>query len=249
MPLMQLVLLPLNLLQTSLIWIWTLFGVTLALVVMLVTGGPHAPLWLAHRMWAPGTLILLFGHVRVHREVEFDWSKTHVFVSNHQSMADIPAMFYALNTGIRFIAKKELFQIPVIGWYLRSTGMIPVDRGRGSVATRNLIREGERDLRGTSIIAFPEGTRSLDGSVGEFKKGAFLFAVQNGLPIVPVAVEGTRHLVLRSGYQGRPARARVRVGAPIPTVGLEQGQLSELVRRVQEEVVRLHAEAAAELRR
>lgn len=242
---LSLLLLPLNLLQLLLTWAWTTLGVVVALLVTLVSRRPHPSLWLARRVWAPGALAILLGRVRVERESDFDWSTTHVFVSNHQSMADIPAMFFALRTCIRFIAKKELFGMPVVGWYLRSTGMIPVDRARRSAATRNLLREAERDLTGTSIIAFPEGTRSRDGSVGAFKRGVFLLAIQRQLPVVPVAVEGTRHLVDRSGVRGRPARIRVRIGAPIPTEGMSAEDLPALQERARAEVVRLHELAAA----
>ena len=242
---LRLLLLPLNLVQLVLMWVWTTIGVLLAMLVTLVARRPHPSLWMAHRPWSPVAMGIMLSRVEVETESEPDFQRTHVVVCNHQSMADIPAMFYAMRTPIRFIAKKELFSLPVVGWYLRSTGMIPVDRGRGRAAMENLVREGSKDLEGTSVVAFPEGTRSRDGSLGRFKKGAFRLAMERGLPILPVSVEGTRHLVSRSGLFGRPAKVRVRIGAAIETAGMEAGRLSELVEQAEAEVRRLHAAAAA----
>ena len=243
---LRILLLPLNLLQVVLMWIWTTIGVVLAMLVMLVARRPHPALWMAHRPWSPVAMAILLGRVEVEVESEPDFQRTHVVVCNHQSMADIPTMFYAMRTPIRFIAKRELFALPVVGWYLRSTGMIPVDRARGRAAMERLVREGSRDLDGTSVVAFPEGTRSRDGSLGRFKKGAFRLAMERGLPVLPVSVEGTRHLVSRSGLFGRPARVQVRIGAAIETDGMEESRLGELVERAEAEVRRLHAGSAAD---
>ncbi len=238
--LIKLLLLPLNLVQLVLTWAWMTFGVLFATMLMLVARRPEPALWFAHRPWSPVAVAILLGRVRVDCETEIDWSRTHIFVSNHQSMADIPTMLYVLRTPVRFIAKRELFKLPVVGWYLRWTGMIAVDRARGRAATQGLIREGTRDFSGSSIIAFPEGTRSRNGTVARFKKGVFLLALQSGIPLVPVAMEGTRFLTSRSGLTGRPARVRVRIGTPIETAGLDSKDLAELVARTQGEVVRMH---------
>ena len=236
----KLLLLPLNLVQLLLTWVWMTFGVLTATAIMLLTRRPGPALWFAHRPWSPVAMAILLGRVQVDCETEIDWSRTHIFVSNHQSMADIPAMLYSLRTPVRFIAKRELFKLPVVGWYLRSTGMIAVDRAGGRAATQGLIREAARDFSGSSIIAFPEGTRSRNGTVARFKKGVFLLALQSGLPLVPVALEGTRHLASRSGLTSRPARVRVRIGTPIETAGLGSEDLGQLVARTQGEVVRMH---------
>lgn len=239
---LRVLLLPLNLVQVALMWVWTTVGVVLAMLVALVARRPHPSLWMAHRPWSPVAMGIMLGRVEIEAESDPDFRRTHVVVCNHQSMADIPAMFYAMRTPIRFIAKKELFNLPVVGWYLRSTGMIPVERGRGRSAIESLVREGSKDLEGTSVVAFPEGTRSPDGSLRRFKKGAFRLALDRGLPILPVSVEGTRHLVTRSGLFGRPARVRVRIGAAIETEGMD---LTGLVEQAEAEVRRLHAAATA----
>ena len=243
----HLLFLPLNILQVIFMWAWTTLNVSVAMVVGLVASRPHAALGLAHRPWAPVALAILLIRMRVTVDAAHDWKASCVYVSNHQSMADVPALFESLRTPLRVLAKKELFDRPVTGWYLRSMGMIPIDRARRKEATQRLLQFSRDELEGSSILAFPEGTRSRDGGIDRFKKGAFILAMQEGLPIVPVAVEGTRHVVRRSGVTGRPARVSVHIGEPITTTGLSMQDLPDLIERVRGEVVRMHRLALEEL--
>ena len=216
----HLLFLPLNILQVIFMWAWTALNVSVAMVVGFVVGRPHAALGMAHRPWAPVALAILIIRMRVTVDANHDWKSSCVYVSNHQSMGDVPALFSAIRTPLRVLAKKELFERPVTGWYLRSMGMIPIDRANRKQAAQRLLQFSRDELAGSSVLAFPEGTRSRDGSINRFKKGAFILAMQEGLPIVPVAVEGTRHVVRRSGVTGRPAPVSVHIGEPIETKGL-----------------------------
>ena len=243
----HLLFLPLNILQVVLMWAWTAIVVSTAMVVAVVAGRPHPALRLAYCPWAPVALAILVIRMRIRFESEPDWQASQVYVSNHQSMADVPALFRTLRTPLRVLAKKELFDRPVTGWYLRSMGMIPVDRARRKQAKQRLLQVSATDLEGSSILAFPEGTRSRDGGISRFKKGAFILAMQEGLPIVPVAVEGTRHVVRRSGVTGRPGRVAVRVGSPIETAGLDPDDIPDLIERVRNEVLRLHGLALGDV--
>jgi 1-acyl-sn-glycerol-3-phosphate acyltransferase len=241
----RILLLPLNVLQLVLLWALTTLGVLFAMLVVAVAGRPQPSLWLAHRVWSPVALAILGGRLEVKAEVEPDWDADLLFASNHQSLADVPILFRALQSPLRFLAKKELFHLPVVGWYLRSNGMIPVDRRNRRAATQSLLALDRHALGGTGIVAFPEGTRARDGKVGAFKRGAFLLAIQTGRPIVPVAIEGSHRLVGRSGLTSRPARVRVRIGAPIPVAGLEPTSAHALAERVERAVRSLHEEAVA----
>ena len=243
----HLLFLPLNILQVIFMWAWTALNVSVAMAVGLIVRRPHAALGMAHRPWAPVALAILVIRMRVTVDAAHDWKTSCVYVSNHQSMADVPALFGSLCTPLRVLAKKELFDRPVTGWYLKSMGMIPIDRANRKQATQRLMQFSRKELEGSSILAFPEGTRSRDGGINRFKKGAFILAMQEGLPIVPVAVEGTRHVVRRSGVTGRPARVAVHIGEPIETTGLSMDDLPGLIERVQGEVIRMHGLALAEL--
>ncbi len=144
--------------------------------------------------------------------------RTYIFVSNHQSIYDIPILFCTLHYQLRIIAKKSLGRFPFIGWHLQRTGHLLVDRRNPD--PRGILRQWKGLVaKGLSLIVFPEGTRSQDGRVGRFKAGGFLLAIQAGLPVVPVAVSGSRHVMLKNRLMTRPGRVVLAVRAPIETTG------------------------------
>jgi 1-acyl-sn-glycerol-3-phosphate acyltransferase len=139
---------------------------------------------------------------------------TYIFVSNHQSIYDIPVIFASLPFQLRIIAKESLARFPVLGWHLRRGGHLFVDRQRpdraGILARwRALVSEG------LSLIIFAEGTRSPDGHVARFKAGSFLLAIEAGLPVVPVAVIGTRAVMPKGRLRTEPADVALIVHDPI----------------------------------
>lgn len=189
---------------------------------------------LAHgcaRIWA--RLILATTGVRTAaRGVErVDRHAPYVFVSNHQSIYDIPVLFVSLPLQLRIIAKASLGRFPVLGWHLRWTGHLLVDRARVGAGT--LKRVARMMRRGHSLIVFPEGTRSRDGRVGRFRRGLFLLAIEAGLPVVPVAVCGTRRVMRKGMLTTRPGNVALVVHAPLPTDGLTRSDAAALARRVQ----------------
>ena len=151
----------------------------------------------------------------------------YVVVANHESTAD-PFLLSFLPWDMRWIAKDSLFRTPVIGWLLRWGGDIPLRRGdRASV--REMMRQCRATLAaGLPVMMFPEGTRSADGALGGFKDGAFLLAVEAGVPILPLAIEGTRACRPKGSLWFGAASARVRVLAPIPTAGLAAADVPRL---------------------
>jgi 1-acyl-sn-glycerol-3-phosphate acyltransferase len=145
---------------------------------------------------------------------------TYIFVSNHQSIYDIPIVFWHLPWQLRIIAKASLGKFPFLGWHLSRTGHLLVDRKNPD--PMGILRRW-KDLvsEGLSLIVFPEGTRSADGSVGRFKGGSFLLAIQAGLPLVPVSIAGSRHVMLKNRLMTCPGHVRVTIHAPVPTEGIE----------------------------
>jgi len=146
---------------------------------------------------------------------------TYVFVSNHQSIYDTPVIFASLPHQLRIIAKESLARFPVLGWHLKRGGHLFVDRqhpDRAGILKRwkTLVAEG------LSLIIYAEGTRSADGRVARFKAGSFMLAMQAGLPIVPVAVIGTRSVMPKGRLRTEPADVRLVIHAPIqPAVAVE----------------------------
>ena len=145
--------------------------------------------------------------------------RTYVFVANHQSIYDIPILFWSLPYQLRIIAKESLGRIPFLGWHLRRTGHMLIDRARPD---RNAIFSWAAALtsNGLSLIAFPEGTRSRDGRVSPFKGGSFHLALEAGLPVAPLSVVGSRHVMLKGRLATYPGNVRLIVHPPIDTGGL-----------------------------
>jgi len=145
--------------------------------------------------------------------------RTYVFVANHQSIYDIPILFWSLPYQLRIIAKESLGRFPFLGWHLRRTGHMLVDRKRPDRAA--IFSWASRlTSQGLSLIVFPEGTRSRDGHVARFKGGSFYLALEAGLPIVPLSVIGSRHIMLKGRLATYPGHVRLVVHEAIDTSGL-----------------------------
>ena len=163
-----------------------------------------------------GVDVTVVGLDRLERE------KAYVFVSNHQSIYDIPILFWSLPYQIRIIAKASLGNFPFLGWHLRRTGHILVDRRRPDRS--KIFGRASRLMReGLSLIVFPEGTRSRDGRVAPFKGGSFYLALQAGLPVVPLSVVGSRHVMLKGRLATYPGRVTLVVHEPIDTTDVVGG--------------------------
>jgi 1-acyl-sn-glycerol-3-phosphate acyltransferase len=157
--------------------------------------------------------------------------RTYVFVSNHQSIYDIPVVFSSLPYQLRIIAKESLGQFPFLGWHLRRTGHLLVDRRNPDRAS--ILRQWKGLVgQGLSLVVFPEGTRSADGRVGLFKAGSVLLAIEAELPIVPVSVDGTRQVMRKGELTTRPGHATVVIHPPVETCGMAPSEARSLADRL-----------------
>lgn len=182
------------------------------------------------RAWS--RLILRTTGVRVvARGIErLDLSRSYVVASNHQSIYDIPILFATLPLQLRIVAKDSLGSLPFLGWHLRRTGHLLVDRTNPGA---DIVQKMRRLVRkGSSLIVFPEGTRSVDGRVGRFKKGSFLVAIDAGLPVVPVSVAGSRRVMQKGRLMVCPGEVAVTVHEPVPTSGVPRAAVIEFADRV-----------------
>jgi 1-acyl-sn-glycerol-3-phosphate acyltransferase len=164
--------------------------------------------------------------------------ESYVVMSNHQSHYDIPVVFQALGIPLRMVAKKELFGIPVMGRAMRYSGFVEVDRGRHARAIRSLTSARERlEKDGTSVWIAPEGTRSKTGQLGKFKRGGFHLAIDAGLRILPVAIDGSRKVLKAKGLEVHKGQTvRVAIGAPIAAAEFGRARVGELIRSVRETI-------------
>lgn len=219
--------------------LWTLFVSLLAMVLHFLCLGRADPgSWIARRLWYP----LFVGLGRIRMEVEGavpDRSAGPFVVAvNHQSNLDVPVLMRALPFAVRFVAKRELYWIPLFGWYLYAAGYIAIDRRDRERSIVSMRRAGETmRRRRVSIVVFPEGTRTHEGEVKPFKKGAFHLAIEAQAPILPVSIEGSWRTMHRSGMTVRPGTIRLRIHEPIPTAGLRAEDVPALLAATRDRIV------------
>ena len=186
------------------------------------------------RGWAWLVLRTTGVHVDARGVDKLDPARSYVFASNHQSIYDIPIVFTSLPLQLRIIAKDSLARFPFLGWHLQRTGHLLVDRKNPGAG---IVKKMARLVRGArSLIVFPEGTRSADGAVARFKAGLFFVAVDAGLPIVPVSIAGSRHVMRKGRLMTCPGRVTITIHDPISTEGMGRDAVRDLAERVRDVV-------------
>ncbi len=222
--------------------LWTLVLLVPVAATVLLTLEGDAAGWMARNLWAPAVLRVAGVTLVADPLPPLDLRQPYVFVGNHQGYFDIPAAFATIPHPIRFVAKRSLGFIPVLGWYLHLTGHVLVDRGNRQRAVDSLRAAARKVARGTSILIYPEGTRSDDerGAIRAFKKGGFVLALESQVPIVPVAVDGSHRVRRKHDPAIRPGTLRIKVGAPIATAGMTLADRDRLMRNVHDALIDLH---------
>ena len=186
------------------------------------------------RAWAWLILATTRVDVRVRGLDRLRRDVTYVFVSNHQSIYDIPILFASLPFQLRIVAKESLGRFPVLGWHLRWAGHVLVNRSHpGAGIKRRLSGLLEHGL---SLIVFPEGTRSIDGTVQAFRRGIFVLAIEAGLPMVPLSVVGSRHVMRKGRLMTCPGEVELVIHEPISTASLTIDDARRLADQIREVV-------------
>lgn len=180
------------------------------------------------RVWA--NLLLAVAGVRVttRGREHLIRDRPCVMVCNHLSYMDIPVLYARLPVQFRIVAREDLFRWPFLGWHLRRSGQLPVNRERAEGSLRSLMRAAESVRHGRSLFLFPEGGRSMDGRMRAFLPGAFFLAARAQAPIVPMALKGTRELLPPHSFHLRPRRVVLTILPPLETAGLRANQAGEL---------------------
>ncbi len=189
--------------------------------------------WAASICRASGVEVSVSGTTHLNPE------KPYIFAANHQSQFDILVLQGFLGIDFRWLAKKELFAVPIWGPAMRGAGYIPIDRSHGRQAIKSLDEAAQKITAGTSVIIFPEGTRSRDGKLHEFKAGAMLLAIKSGVDIVPIAILGTYEILPKGRLLVNPGKVEIRVGSPIETRNYSSRDKHDLARASQEAVAKL----------
>ncbi|MDE3057270.1 MAG: 1-acyl-sn-glycerol-3-phosphate acyltransferase [Bacteroidota bacterium] len=193
------------------------------------------------KKWAQIIMRVCGIEIRVRGE-PLDQSRSYIYVTNHASMFDIPAVL-ATFPRVRIMFKKELSYIPIFGWSLRWGHHIMVDRSKGSEAMKSLERAANDIQSGGSVILFAEGTRTRDGKLLSFKRGAFTLAAKSGVPIVPIAINGSFKILPKHSIDIRPSPIELVVEKPIETTNIKTREDEiALMNRVRDIIVRNYRE-------
>ena len=224
--------------QFGLIGLYTIFIGVPIIVASFFDGG--RTMMVLGRVWVRWILATFSVRVDVAGLENVPTHAPIILMSNHQSLADIAAIVSTLPPSVkwRFVAKKELVRVPVFGQALLASGHIIIDRGNRERAVASLRRAAERIRGGTSVIVFPEGTRSSDGHLRLFKSGPFHLAVEAQVPIVPVTVSGSQHITPKGELRVHSGRVKITYGKPIPTRGVSIAERKVLAARVRDAIAR-----------
>lgn len=222
-------------LQTLIIVLWILPAtVVIASTVIIFSffsrtgNGPH----LLARFWANSILWVSRVKITVSGAEKLDPDRSYIYMPNHQSNADIPLLLGRLPVQFRWLAKAELFKIPIFGRAMRGVGYISIDRSNRKSAFESLARAARTIRNGTSVLIFPEGTRSRDGRILPFKKGGFVLSVDSGVPIVPIIIRGTRDIIPKGHFLIRPAPVTMEILDPVETADYTRKTKDQLLERI-----------------
>ncbi|PLX47807.1 MAG: 1-acyl-sn-glycerol-3-phosphate acyltransferase [Desulfobulbaceae bacterium] len=197
----------------------TPFSSLQALLYLLVLRTSEQTAQVAPRTWARLILAVSGVKVRVEGMEKLESGKSYIFAANHQSQFDIFCLQGSFEWDFRWLAKKELFRIPIFGPALRRSGNIPIDRSSGRKSMVSLNEAAQRIKGGCSVVIFPEGTRSVDGNLLDFKAGGMMIAIKAGVGVVPMAICGTRHILPKGKILPRAGEVVIRLGDPLDVSG------------------------------
>jgi len=221
--------------RTTYILIWvvlsTIFWGLIAIVTSYFTRTGN-PVHIVARIWARGILFVSRIKVTVNGLKNIDPTQSYVYMSNHQSNFDIPVLLAYLPVQFRWLAKAELFKIPIFGRAMRGAGYVKIDRFNQKAAFESINEAAGKMKNGVSVMIFPEGTRSLDGNIRSFKKGGFVMAVDAGVPIVPVVLKGTWPIMDKSSLRINNGEVSLNIETPIATTDYTRENKDDLIQRV-----------------
>ncbi len=210
------------------------FGILAILFSLLDKSGNNS-----HRIagiWGASILRVAGIRVRVTGLKHIDPSRSYIYMANHQSNFDIPVLLAHLRVQFRWLAKIELFRIPLFGYAMKRAGYISINRTDFREAVKSLKKAAETIRKGTSVVIFPEGTRSRDGLIHDFKKGGFVMAVDSKVPVVPVVLHGTRAIMAKEDLRITANNVYVEIKRPIPTEGYTRKKKDELMAAVRKSI-------------
>lgn len=190
-------------------------------------------------IWSPVLFLIIGVKTRVSGLENINQEQFHLYVTNHESQLDIPAVVRLVPVPLYFLLKEEIKKVPFLGWYAAAMGMVFVDRKNKTKAAQSLKSAAELIKNGKNVIVFPEGTRTKTGKIQSFKRGAFIIAKQSNIGIVPMAIKGSRETLPAGSIQFKRGTINLKIGPVIPSETVEQLSVKELITHTEEKVQEL----------
>ena len=225
--------------RTLFIMVWTvLVTIFFGMIVITISffdkkgNAPH----IIAGIWARSILAASRIKVTVKGLSNLDSIKSCIYMPNHQSNFDIPVLLGHLNVQFRWLAKVELFKIPIFGHAMKRAGYISIDRSNRKSAFKSLKKAAKIIREGVSVIIFPEGTRNKESNIGPFKKGGFVLAVDSGVPIVPVIIHGTMKIMPKNKLLIQSRDVILEIKKQIETKGYTRKTKEYLMEKVRQNI-------------
>ena len=190
------------------------------------------PVHIIARIWSKSILFVSGIKVDIKGLANIDPAKSYIYMANHRSNFDIPVLLGCLPIQFRWLAKAELFKIPIFGRAMSGAGYVKIDRSNRKSAFKSIDEVAAKMKNGVSVMIFPEGTRSQDGNLKPFKKGGFVMAVDTGTPIVPIILRGTRSIMTKGSWRINPDKVNLSIEKPIDTSGYTRDTKEDLIEKV-----------------
>jgi 1-acyl-sn-glycerol-3-phosphate acyltransferase len=222
------------------IWCWTgcgfstVFWATVSILGSLVSGSGRLQHYCMRR-WSKDNLWLSRARVEIEGLDNIALNRPQIFVANHSGLHDILSLAAYLPIQFRWIAKKSLFRVPFMGWHMRRSGYIAIDRENPRDAAKSIMEAAGVIQGGVNAIAFPEGTRSKTGALGNFHSGAFSLALRTNVPLVPITLDGSYRVIVPKTLQVNPGTViRIKMDRPIDLSSYLRGEKRRLMEEVYE---------------
>lgn len=229
-----------NIIQALLLFSWSIFLI-IGVFVVLLFKQRRAAFFIVEKLWSPVLLFIVGAKINsIDKEKVFNLKDPVIFASNHQSNFDITSIINQTPRHLHFIAKQEIKKVPFLGQYTAAMGMIFIDRKNKEKAKESLQKAGDLIRSGRDVVVFPEGTRSIDGKVHQFKRGAFILAKEGKVNVVPVAIKGTNKINPAGKFKLRPGSITVKYGDLILAKDFEDKSVEEFANFVQSKVKELY---------
>ena len=216
------------------------------IAIVLVTRNENL-LYTPVRLFIRAGLAMVGVRVEVNGLERLEPKQTYIFTPNHQSLIEVPLWVAYLGRNIAYLGKKEVFKYPIFGYGIRLVGVVPVDRSNSPAAVESAKLATENIRRGKSYVVYPEGTRSRDGGLLPFKKGAFIMAIDAGVPVVPITISGATRIMPKGQIKIFPSTVRVTIHEPISTAGYSKANIAELIKKTRDKIFSALDEDEAEL--